>query len=143
MKPSITERPILFTGSMVRATLDCRKTVTRHIIKHQPPDDVAPISVSRYHPTIIDRLGDQPPGLEIFVATSDDGEWGCKSPFGEPGDRLWVRETHGVNRLGVERFPDGRECNYAGIAYRADDGRHEADITVHLNDTLGKKESYG
>ena len=88
------ERPILFSGPLVRAILDGRKTQTRRVIKHPPPDDVAPISVSRYHPTIIDRHGDEAPGAEIFGASSDDGEWGCKSPFGEPGDRLWVRETH-------------------------------------------------
>ncbi|WP_261542244.1 hypothetical protein [Burkholderia multivorans] len=70
-------------------------------MKHQPPEDVSPITVSRYHPTIIDRHGDESPGDEIFGASSDDGEWGCKSPFGEPGDRLWVRETtYDVERNG-------------------------------------------
>lgn len=87
------ERPILFSGPMVRAILDGRKTQTRRVVKHQPPDDVAPIAVSHYHPTIIDRHGDQAPGDEIFGASSDDGEWGCKFPFGETGDRLWVRES--------------------------------------------------
>ncbi|MBR8082988.1 hypothetical protein [Burkholderia vietnamiensis] len=87
------ERPILFSGPMVRATLEGRKTQTRRVMKHQPPDDVAPITVARYHPTIVDRHGDEAPGPEIFGAFSDDGEWGCKSPFGEPGDRLWVREA--------------------------------------------------
>ncbi|HDR9075923.1 TPA: hypothetical protein QDA97_004736 [Burkholderia vietnamiensis] len=89
----MTERPILFSGPMVRAILDGRKTQTRRVVKHQPPDDVAPIAVSHYHPTIIDRHGDQAPGDEIFGASSDDGEWGCKFPFGETGDRLWVRES--------------------------------------------------
>lgn len=114
------ERPILFSGPMVRAILDGRKTQTRRIVKCQPPDDVAPITVARYNPTIIDRHGEQAPGLEIFGAFSDDGEWGCKSPFGEPGDRLWVRETH-LNWWKLnEANPDGpREFSHVA-AYAAD-----------------------
>lgn len=87
------ERPILFSGPMVRALLDGRKTQTRRIVKNQPPPDVSPIRVEHYHPTIITRSGDEEPGAEIFGAYSDDGDWGCKCPYGEPGDRLWVRET--------------------------------------------------
>nr|WP_249172971.1 hypothetical protein [Burkholderia vietnamiensis] len=83
----------MFSGAMVRAILEGRKTQTRRVMKYQPPDDVAPITVARYHPTIVGRHGDEAPGPEIFGAFSDDGAWGCKSPFGEPGDRLWVRET--------------------------------------------------
>ncbi|WP_176331562.1 hypothetical protein [Burkholderia vietnamiensis] len=92
------ERPVLFSGAMVRAILEGRKTQTRRVMKHQPPDDVAPITVARYHPTIIDRRGDEAPGPEIFGAFSDDGDWGCKSPFGEPGDRMWVREAWRVGK---------------------------------------------
>ncbi|WP_342705202.1 hypothetical protein OHZ10_29430 [Burkholderia arboris] len=103
----MTERPILFSGPMVRALLEGRKTQTRRVMKHQPPDDVAPITIARYHPTIVDRHGDQAPGPEIFGAFSDDGDWGCKSPFGEPGDRLWVRETHSV-RISPKDATDGR-----------------------------------
>lgn len=118
----MTERPILFSGPMVRAILDGRKTQTRRVMKNQPPDDVAPISVSRYHPTIVDRNGDEAPGDEIFGAYSDDGEWGCKSPFGEPGDRLYVRETwqHSNHPLG----PYDTDCD---VFYRAD----------YLDDPLG------
>jgi hypothetical protein len=87
------ERPILFSGPMVRALLDGSKTQTRRIVKNQPPADVASIRVSHYHPTVIDRRGGEQPGAEIFGAYSDDGEWGSKCPFGERGDHLWVRET--------------------------------------------------
>jgi hypothetical protein len=61
------ERPILFSGEMVRAILEGTKTQTRRVIAPvQPRDD------GRW-PAGRDPLGD------------------C--PFGQPGDRLWVRET--------------------------------------------------
>lgn len=116
----MTERPILFSGPMVRAILEGRKTQTRRMIKHQPPNDVSLISVSRYHPTVIDRNGDEAPGNEIFGAFSDDGEWGCKSPFGEPGDRLWVRETH-LNWWKLDEVnPDGPRVFSHVAAFAAD-----------------------
>lgn len=65
------ERPILFSAPMVRAIIAGTKTQTRRIVKPQPDFDP-------YHHLHIDKLGP------------------CK--YGEPGDRLWVRETF---RLGV------------------------------------------
>jgi hypothetical protein len=61
------ERPILFSGPMVRAILDGRKTETRRIVKPQPPNAYLPPEGP-----FKDRMG---------------------GPYGEPGDRLWVRET--------------------------------------------------
>lgn len=129
----LKERPILFSAPMVRAILDGRKSQTRRVMKHQPPDDVAPITVARYHPTIIDRHGDEAPGDEVFGAYSEDGVWGCKCPYGEPRDRLWVRETwRGVveinppgktTELGVARYvPDQEYCRR--VEYQA---THERD----------------
>jgi hypothetical protein len=74
---NIKERPILFSTPMVRAILEGRKTVTRRVVRVQPYDDA----------TI------EQPGPEIFGAFCGDGEWGAKSPYGRPGDRLWVRES--------------------------------------------------
>ena len=87
------ERPILFSGPMVRALIEGRKTQTRRIVKPQPHEDCSAIEVGRYHPTVIDRHGDEQPGAEIFGAYSLDGDWGAKCPYGAPGDRLWVKET--------------------------------------------------
>ncbi len=70
----MTERPILFRGPMVRAILNGRKTQTRRIVKPQPEESLWPI-------------------WQRFPHQS-----GC--PFGAPGDRLWVRETHYVQSAG-------------------------------------------
>ncbi|WP_396615482.1 hypothetical protein ACHZ97_14500 [Lysobacter soli] len=72
------ERPILFSAPMVRAILDGRKTQTRRVVKPFPDlvtDDGVP---ARFTPrdAELGRLG--------AVIT-------C--PHGQPGDRLWVRET--------------------------------------------------
>lgn len=131
------ERPILFSGAMVRAIHDGRKTQTRRVIKRQPPDDVAPIIVSRYHPTIVDRHGDEAPGAEIFGAFSDDGEWGCKSPFGEPGDRLWVRET--CRAVELESGLDGVRYPADGAFREIEDSRAAAERWLDLNAYRGQQ----
>lgn len=71
------ERPLLFTGEMVRAILDGRKTQTRRIVKPRLNSIVE----------------------ECFKV---NGKWcnhtfgyelGELCPYGQPGDRLWCRET--------------------------------------------------
>lgn len=67
----MSERPILFSGPMVRAILDGRKTQTRRVVKPQPPIRMT-----------------APTGYEFSVAGHD---YMC--PYGKTGDRLWLRET--------------------------------------------------
>lgn len=73
------ERPILFTPDMVRAILDGRKTQTRRIIKHLPAG-VAAI----WH----DGAGWN---VENAAGNTWIGRLTCH--YGNPGERLWVRET--------------------------------------------------
>jgi len=111
------ERPILFNADMVKAILEGRKTQTRRVMKPQPGlglDDFERyyhIEVGKYHPALIDKDGELYPGDEIFGAYTDDGEWGCKCPYGQVGDRLWVRETFD--------YIFGDEGDY--LIYKADD----------------------
>lgn len=86
-------RPILFSGPMVRALLAGTKTQTRRIVK--PP---------RAEP-ILDL------GL-IYSQSPESALLYC--PYGQRGDRLWVRETHAAFVVGD---PSGTspQC----VAYKA------------------------
>ena len=81
------ERPILFSGEMVRAILDGRKTQTRRpvTVPWRGSKRVAP-----YEPCYIENDSE-------LMARDRYGDWhrmvDYMHPYGIPGDRLWVRET--------------------------------------------------
>ena len=80
------ERPILMNRAMVRATLAGTKSQTRRVMSTQLVyGDVCGIFPSWYLPNKAGTGGTlYPNGKEVILA---------KCPYGEPGDRLWVRET--------------------------------------------------
>ncbi len=87
------ERPILFSGPMVWAILEGRKTQTRRVVKPQPPFGCKyGINGAESH-ALCSKIGDAacwvPP-----TAKSVDNRLPC--PYGKPGDRLWVKETHSI-----------------------------------------------
>ena len=91
MNKQIKERPILFSGEMVRAILEGRKTQTRRAIKPQPvfypesaslPDMWAWGKETALEFLLIEWMPSEYPS-DIIQA--------C--PYGKPGDRLYVRET--------------------------------------------------
>ena len=76
------ERPILFSGPMIRAILEGQKTQTRRIVKRQR-DMEFDVNDPTYGP------------YWLSYATEADGEDAkVRCPYGKPTDRLWVRETH-------------------------------------------------
>ena len=80
------ERPILFSAPMVRALLDGTKTQTRRVVKPSPERDQLlqmVVGSSGFH-----YVMDQTP---ITYPETRRIRWDC--PYGQPGDRLWVRET--------------------------------------------------
>jgi len=80
----MSEHAILFSGEMVRAILEGRKTQTRRVIKDVPEH----ITHIEYIPSDFDEPFE-------FLFTRDDhisGFWD-KCPYGRIGDRLWVKET--------------------------------------------------
>jgi hypothetical protein len=109
----MTERPIM-CGPLVRAILDGAKTQTRRVVKPQPPEILPSYAPKVYWPDRdrhmtwagsaaylqFERPGDYD-GQQVMR-----GGFGFRCPYGQPGDRLWVRETW-------RSYPDG-------IVYRAD-----------------------
>lgn len=97
------ELPILFNGAMVRAILEGRKTQTRRILKPQPLNIVSFTGV------------DNMPTGEFGACMSHHGviSQHIRCPYGQPGDRLWVRETFGYEIRSVGGTP------HEQIAYRA------------------------
>ena len=83
------ERPILFSGPMVRAILTGRKTVTRRVMKIRLAPGQRP-----------DEEGWEQgldPDLDLWFGCATDGTTLIeRCPYGAPGDRLWVKETHAL-----------------------------------------------
>jgi hypothetical protein len=93
MSNQIKERPILFSAPMVRAIQEGRKSVTRRPVKVQPFDLSWSRRDHRFEYTAgRAENGDEVDGLYAY-STRSGGEWSAKCPYGQPGDRLWVRET--------------------------------------------------
>lgn len=86
------ERPILFSGPMVRALLAGKKTQTRRVVKN---------------PYFYGCLtGDCPHWQESDCAHA----MAQACPYGQPGDRLWVKETFALHAC-----DDG----FGNVTYRA------------------------
>lgn len=100
----MSERGMIFNGEMVRAILEGRKTQTRRVlatyqdaVKFCPEWDVN--------------------GKQIFIVLGEKDHTGMNPvitaipcPFGQPGDRVWVRETFRVH---------SRATDVATLVYRA------------------------
>lgn len=104
------ERPILFHARSINGVLENRKSQTRRIIKPQPP-----VRWDR-HRFVDDSLHEwmyQIPALDRHQV---------KSPYGAPGDRLWVRETWAMNdiKYGWDAIPKNRPSDFGELTYRAD-----------------------
>jgi hypothetical protein len=114
---AVKERPILFSAPMVKAILAGRKTQTRRVVKGP---------ITGVHEGVPYRI--------IHGGHDCDGanfRRDIKCPYGQPGDRLWVRETFSLVpcSAGCEKYPNGfdptiasvRQPNapHEGVRYRA------------------------
>lgn len=97
----MTIRPILFSGPMVCALLDGRKTQTRRIIKPR----------SKYRASLFDGSW-----TDEYVMEPGNADWRAQDVPFSVGDLLWVKETWGgaTRPCPVDGWRDG-------IEYRADD----------------------
>lgn len=102
---------MLFNAPMVRALLDGSKTQTRRVMKRQPHEEWLPAGYVELHG--FDKHGELTPDKVIgWGAVNEDGDDGYCCPYGQPGDRIWVRETH--------RPIFGQTCGLIAVDYRAD-----------------------
>jgi hypothetical protein len=107
------ERPILFSGAMVRAILEGRKAQTRRVVSPQPE-----------HPHFASRpmLATDDEGVELYLHSAALAR-AIRCPYGRPGDRLWVRETFKQVASGqLEETGAGEAFGLVryGVAYQAD-----------------------
>ena len=122
------ERGILMSGAMVRAILAGRKTQTRRAVRVPKvcPDCIAAVTP---HPN-----GDGGAGLfgsaaYLRVRACDHGAESVlgdrvRCPYGQPGDRLWVRETTLDDGSGGPGNIHYRaDANAADLAWVEGDGR--------------------
>jgi hypothetical protein len=101
MEGIMRERGIIFSGPMVRAILEGRKTQTRRIVKRIPCE--CGEWIPEEAPNTLEPEG--------WMTAGHSGRWTCecctfdpvKCPYGIPGDRLYVRECFSY----CERDPRG------------------------------------
>lgn len=96
---AIKERPILFSGPMVRAILEGRKTVTRRPVK-----GAGLVWLDNFTPE--------------YVADPENN----LCPYGKPGDRLWVRETWYCDHFEVQQGPYLRPADMFDLDQSREDG---------------------
>lgn len=85
------ERPILFSGAMIRAILTGQKTQTRRVVKPQPYIDAMGNFCWDGWNFGQDFNGPHIQAIASPIPSSKTGRVHC--PYGKPGDRLWVRES--------------------------------------------------
>jgi hypothetical protein len=103
------ERPILFSGPMVRALLAGTKMQTRRVVKMKPHQQ-------------IEQREDGTDWPWMFNDGSGPEDHWLPCPYGQPGDRLWVREAwaapHTFDHIPPRMIP--AESNFH---YLADEGK--------------------
>lgn len=142
----ITERGMIFNAEMVRVLLDDRKTQTRRIMKPQP--EPCPRGGHWWPSNVFKTM------LHVEEEMQNGkGGWGGlvgdACPFGDVGDRIWVRETFQGPLFDYEqmesyledssKFEKPEFCQYAADGkpapeyYDADDNlRHGWRPSIHM-----------
>jgi hypothetical protein len=106
----VRERPILCNGEQVRAILAGTQTVTRRVIQPRI-GGLSGLGFWGYDTTPEDQAT-----VAVFGDTSGYHPQRIRCPYGQPGDRLWVRETW--NCIDTGRLTQRQDW----VRYRATDG---------------------
>lgn len=101
MTNEVKERPILFSAPMVRAILDGRKSMTRRVMKVQPPAEGYELATCISTTSAEWRREE---GKQHWLKRDGYRVIDCSQPYftcpyGQVGDRLWVRETFTTDRV--------------------------------------------
>lgn len=111
------EHPILFHGRSVRGILDGRKTQTRRLMKPQPepvPDNATSAGTPEGYWWSCHLAHGKGTMLHL---DEDEGAVLANSPYGRPGDHLWVRENHAYR---AHHTPYEHGTLYMEVEYQAD-----------------------
>lgn len=128
------ERPILFSGPMVRAILAGQKTQTRRAVKLRGHD-----GLQEDHAPWLYR---QHPGKWLWQHAIDKDRVIIEAcPYGAPGDRLWVREAwrlplsldkENAKTISEKALAAGYEAPWAPVQYEADLARANWDLSTSV-----------
>lgn len=113
------EKPIIFNTKMVRAILEGRKNQTRRVIDNKIATRIETFDDNKdlyIHHKECPNYCDYACGGVWQTDLENDTVMG--SPYGQPGDRLWVRETWSY---GCDDF----ETNRKKVHYKADGKDHK------------------
>lgn len=143
------EHPILFNDAMIRAILAGQKTQTRRPIKNWPPKIRLPRMVHGDWPVghnVFAEVGVYQPEANDHGAISvraehgellgiKPGEFEWVSPFGVPGDRLWVRECWATDLRYDQYSPTTIADKAAEAGYLIDANHPAPPIWYRADDT--------
>ena len=135
------ERPIIFSGLMVRAILDGRKTQTRRVVSRANSATMPPWNRLEFDdakvphgapPTFADNGYLHVATMPHPRDTKQGADWWTGNrvyPIWQPGERLWVRETW--NCWGCA-YDFAARTHKATIAYRA--AEHERCTEINISE---------
>lgn len=128
------ERPVLFSAPMVRAILAGTKTQTRRVVK-------LPANAKHVQywtpPSGKSEPGWADPGVNYWTPDPSgeaDSNHLDRCPYGQPGDRLWVRE-----KCQAYELPSGLD----GVRYLADDSFTPIENSEEAAERWGELACYG
>lgn len=143
----MTEKPILFSGPMVRAIQSGQKTMTRRVVKWKPRQDGLNLQATSL------QIGDYFTGAPQHgkvLRSRDGGRWNDKTfpvhcPYGNIGDHLWIRERMRVLEI-ITSFDNHPDETKIRVRYEADGAESDwLDYPERLKGkpVVGKCLSYG
>lgn len=113
----MSDRPILMSAPMVRAILAGTKTQTRRVVKPQPFRDPSTHGYQWHGGAALLRAGYGARYVHTNLEPMKRAVMKC-CPYGQPGDRLWVRETWA--KWGVDYQGGEGPSKHEEPIYRAD-----------------------